>query len=598
MNIVRNIPFFFIILMLSSLSLAQDLSAKYPVISYFQVTNGLDVPQFEKGYTDFALADINMDGHLDLLSVGDHGSPFFNSDQHGIMVWFGDGQGNFSLHMEGNFGYGGIAVGDVNNDGFQDVGYGIHHNYSGTSFGDQLIEVVLGDGTGMNWTVWDEGLATNGETWGMFGTAFSDFNNDGYLDLVSTAFGCCAGIHVYINQTDGSWEQSYGFTGGNSGLIVRAIDIDGDGHMDFVANHQNGTAYFGDGTGNFIIIDNGLPMGTSRSGIDVSYWPGHEGAGISYINSSGGVVVYRWDNNSTTWTDLSGNLPQSGPYQMSQLHDMNSDGHVDVLAYGNKTFQLWLGDGTGNWTPDASFNINANPGYARSVRTGGDFDNNGYPDLVILNQELSGGFIQFDQSRLYVYFEGSVADSLWIKPVYPSGGENFYAGSVRFIEWISSVPGNIPSEVKIELSAHGPDGPWIMLGDNLPNNGKHQWIVPDYGSESCHLKLTVSTANGSDQQVIQVPFTIFGTPVDVHDLPGNRNAYLSIFPNPGKNVVSINSSQKINQIVFFDAMGRKILEIKEPDRVINLGHLPEGIHFYRVIFDNGMQTGGIWLKID
>ena len=43
-------------------------------------------------------------------------------------------------------GDGGIAVGDVNNDGHKDVGYGVHHNYSGTAWGDQLNEVVLGDG--------------------------------------------------------------------------------------------------------------------------------------------------------------------------------------------------------------------------------------------------------------------------------------------------------------------------------------------------------------------------------------------------------------------------------------------------------------------
>lgn len=577
---------------------AQVLRQWNPALTFVHITSGLDEPQFEKGYTDFALADINQDGHLDLLSVGDHGSPLFNSDQHGIMVWFGDGQGNFNLHMEGNFGYGGIAVGDVNNDGFQDVGYGIHHNYSGTGFGDQLIEVVLGDGSGVNWNVWDEGLATNGETWGMFGTSFADFNNDGYLDLVSTSFGCCAGIHVYINQADGSWVQSFGFTGGNSGLIVRAIDINGDGHMDFVANHQNGTAYFGDGTGNFTIVDDGLPTGTSRGGIDAAYWKVYQGAGISYINASGGLVVYRWDNNSGAWVDLSGNLPQSGPYQMSQLHDMDSDGHVDVLAYGNKTFQLWLGDGTGNWTPDASFNINANPGYARSVRTGGDFDNNGYPDLVILNQELSGGWIQFDQSRLYVFFENSVADSLWIKPVYPAGGESFYAGSVRFIEWISAVPGNIPSEVKIELSAHGPNGPWILVGENLPNNGRRQWTVPDYGSGSCHLKLTVSTANGSAQQVMQAPFTIYGTPVDVNDPSTAANKAIKFFPNPGKDNINIHSTVNVIRIIFYDLTGRKLLEIDEPGPVLNLAVLPAGIHFYRVICENDIQSVGKWIKIN
>jgi hypothetical protein len=119
-------------------------------LSYQRIINGLDQPDFDEGATDFVFDDINMDGHPDILSVGDHGSPNFNSAQHGILVWFGDGEGNFQHYMNGNFGYGGIAVGDVNNDGFKDVGFGVHHNYSTTNFGDQLIEVALGDGTGMN----------------------------------------------------------------------------------------------------------------------------------------------------------------------------------------------------------------------------------------------------------------------------------------------------------------------------------------------------------------------------------------------------------------------------------------------------------------
>ena len=36
-------------------------------------------------------ADINMDGFVDILSIGDHGCPNINATEHGIMVWFGDG---------------------------------------------------------------------------------------------------------------------------------------------------------------------------------------------------------------------------------------------------------------------------------------------------------------------------------------------------------------------------------------------------------------------------------------------------------------------------------------------------------------------------
>jgi hypothetical protein len=39
----------------------------------------------------------------------------------------------------------------------------------------------------MNWIPWDDGLATNGETYGMFGTDLSDINNDGLKDIYFTS---------------------------------------------------------------------------------------------------------------------------------------------------------------------------------------------------------------------------------------------------------------------------------------------------------------------------------------------------------------------------------------------------------------------------
>lgn len=565
-------------------------------VTYTRITNGLNVPEFEEGRTDFVLDDINMDGHLDLLSVGDHGSPLFNSDQHGIMVWFGDGHGNFQHFMNGQFGYGGIAVGDVNNDGFKDVGYGIHHNYSPTSFGDQILEVVLGDGTGMNWSLWDQGLATNGETWGMFGTAFADFNNNGFLDLVSISFGCCSGLQVYLNQNDGTWVRSFGFLNGNTSLLVRVFDINKDGFMDIISGHQFGTAYFGDGSGGFTNTDNGLPGAgnTSRAGFDVAYLNPDGQAGISFV-TSGKVEVYAWDNALNSWINFSGNLPASGSFQMTQLCDMNNDGFADVMAFGNRTFQLWLGDGSGNWTPDATFMTDGNPGLGRAMRTGGDFDNNGFPDLVILAQELSGGWIQFDKNFLYVYLENTPAENLWIKPVYPLGSETFYPGSVRLIEWRSSVPGNVNSTVTIEVSAFGPDGPWWLVAENLPNNGKHQWILPDLGSEDCFLRLTVNTGTESASVVTSNPFHIMGEPTSVASKISKEP--VTVHPNPGGEYIFLNKSEIVLKFVLMNMQGCKVLEVIEPATIIETAGLFSGIYFFEAKLNDNTTVSGKWVKL-
>ncbi|MEN9979835.1 MAG: VCBS repeat-containing protein, partial [candidate division WOR-3 bacterium] len=116
-------------------------------LNYAECSNGFQNPALEGGRTELEFADVNNDGNIDILSIGDHGSPYINTQEHGVMVWFGDGRGNWNVYQYGNFGYGGIAVGDVNGDGLLDVGYGMHHNYSGEDLGDDMLEVALGDGT-------------------------------------------------------------------------------------------------------------------------------------------------------------------------------------------------------------------------------------------------------------------------------------------------------------------------------------------------------------------------------------------------------------------------------------------------------------------
>ncbi|NTV83148.1 MAG: VCBS repeat-containing protein, partial [Bacteroidales bacterium] len=209
-------------------------TGRKPLITYIESSTGLASPEWEGGRTELEFADMNGDGNIDIITIGDHGNPGIQSGEQGIMVYFGDGQGNWSCQMGGDLGYGGIAAGDVNNDGLMDIGYGMHHDYSSTDLGDQLMEVALGDGTGTNWTPWDDGLATNGEDWGMFSTDFADVENDGDLDLGSISFGCCAGIHVYLNNMDGTWTQSFGFLDGNSDMIFQFGDMNNDGNMDFI----------------------------------------------------------------------------------------------------------------------------------------------------------------------------------------------------------------------------------------------------------------------------------------------------------------------------------------------------------------------------
>lgn len=563
-------------------------------LSYSRLTNGLGDPYFEGGHTDFSIDDINMDGHVDILTIGDHGSPFIGTNQHGICIWFGDGQGNFENFQFGDFGYGGIVVGDVNGDGLKDVGYGMHHDYSSTDLGDQILEVALGDGTGTSWTAWDDGLATNGETWGMFGTDFADVDNDGDLDLVSISFGSGAGLHVYLNQGDGSWEQSFGFLNGNSNLIVEFGDFNRDGNPDFIATHEFGTIYFGDGTGDFSNNDDGLPaLGAyeARRGVSVGDVNQDGAMDIAFVNSNGGVEMYYWDEAFTgSWISISGDLPASGSFDYTDIADMDGDGNNDLVAMANEIITIWLGDGTGNWTQETQFSLgeDADP---EAFRVGGDLDQNGLPDMVLLAE--TGSWPSY-QNVLYCYREDSPADDLNIRLLYPKGGESYHPGSVQFITWASEVPEGDSSSVTIEISAFGPEGPWWLLAEDIPNNGRHQWTVPDFGSEEVYLKFTVTYDTETATATTPTAFTIIGTPTGtgIETTPET----ISLFPNPGGDFVYLRNPQFISYVRFTDVSGRICFETEQPGDRVDLKNLPEGLYFYEIITNNGMRKNGKWVK--
>ncbi len=545
----------------------QDPSYRLP-LTYIESSFGLASPEWEGGNSELEFADINQDGNLDIITIGDHGNPGIQSGEQGIMVYFGDGQGNWSVQMEGDLGYGGIAAGDVNNDGFIDIGYGMHHNYSSTDLGDQLIEVALGNGTGIGWVPWDNGLATNGEDWGMFGTDFADVDNDGDLDLCSVSFGCCSGIHVYLNNLDGTWTQSWGFNGGNSGLIIQFGDINNDGAMDFAASHENGTAYFGDGNGGFVLNDTGLPSAGSlgRNGTSLGDVDKDGGMDLAFTSYAGGLFVYSFSETLNNWVNFSGNLPVSGVFEQTQLADMDMDGYTDLAAFGEGTIHVYLGDGNGNWTAGATVST-GEEGSCQAFRVGGDADHNGRPDFVLL-EEVNISWFTY-QNYLKFFKENSLPYSLAIHPVYPGGNELLRPGSVRFIDWTCAVPpgDKVTSQVRLELSTTGPDGPWTLIASQLPDNGRYQWTVPQENSADCYIRYTATSGIMTESAVTPAAFAITDGMIGVEERgsgEAGKRGSLEIWPNPAGDVVncqlSIVNCQFNVWVTIYDAFGRKVQE--------------------------------------
>jgi len=572
--------------------------------TYVESSSGLNNPFLEGGRTEVELADMNNDGNLDIISVGDHGSPYINTAEHGVMIWFGNGSGtNWSVVQIGNFGYGGVAIGDVNNDGKLDVGYGIHHNYSGEDLGDQILEVALGNGFGTDWTAWDNGLATNGESWGMFCTDFADVDCDGDLDIGSNAFGCCAGVHIYLNNANGSWTQSFGFTGGNSSMDFVFGDVNNDGYPDFATSHQNGTVYINDHTGNFTVARAGYSDGPDLGDID------NDGTDeLSIVNNNGGVEVWKWSEGNN-WTSISNGLPVSGGYEATQIYDMNSDGFGEVAAFGTGLITIWLGDGTGSWIQAAQFNL-PSPGYFKAFRIDGDADHNGYADIVLVDEE--GTWINY-QNHLRFFKESSPADSITIRPVYPFTNKKINVQSVQTIKWISEVPSGVSSLVKLELSTNDINGPWNTIAVDLPNNGHYQWIIPESAAstDTCRIRYTVYTSTDTISSINPEGFFIIGQLVisdEQNKIPEEFILYQN-YPNPFNPSTVISYQLPVASIVtlkVYDILGNEIatlvngekpagnyeVEFNSHSGLSGIRDLPSGIYFYQLLVSAGRSPDG------
>lgn len=507
----------FVILLLSTTSftgskiaIQKEMNPITDSITFVEKSAGLETPAKEGGNTELELADINNDGNLDVISVGDHGSPYIGTDQHGIMVWFGDGIDTWSVVQVGDFGYGGIEAGDLNLDGNLDVVWSIHHNYGPPGFGDTLIGAALGDGTGTNWIPWATGLGTSGEDYGMFECALADFDCNGLLDLISQSFGYGQGYHMYQNHGDGTWSQVWVLSGANNNNMLETADFNADGFPDFAGNREGTHVFFGDGAFNFEMTQTGLPGGL-WNGLDCGDM-NNDGRDDLVVGSGTGICCYTYDPANNDWNSVSNGLPTSGDYY-PQFGDINGDGFLDIVGYVGPNGYAYLGDGNGNWVLDGTFSMPAT-GYFSAFVVDGDFDHDGREDAVVQAEEGSG----------YVYENKLKAFSPWQEPTQlsalvqsPHGGETFRSGSIRNIRWLSGVPASQGAAmVDIQISHHGVSGPWETIASDIPNNGCYQWLVDTGGSNNCRIKITATTSSASASAISAADFTILGFTVDAH----------------------------------------------------------------------------------
>jgi len=199
------------------------------------------------------------------------------------------------------------------------------------------------------------GLNINGQAGGVI---VDDFNNDGYLDIVTSGWGDGDAMHYFQNNKDGTFsdltEQS-GLAGITGGLNIQQTDYNNDGNIDIFVSRG---AWHTNGFGN-------QPSSLLRNNGDGTFTDVTTVSGLLFFEPTQAAV---WaDFNNDGWLDLFVGA-ESPPNMMDK-----GGAHPCALYINNH-------DGTfTNVAAKAHCDITA---FVKGA-TAADYNNDGWPDIFI-----------------------------------------------------------------------------------------------------------------------------------------------------------------------------------------------------------------------
>ena len=325
--------------------------------------------QVGKGSGTLIFADVNGDRRLDLLSR--------HLLERLLVVRIGDGRGGFrasdAATVRFDYGFGGMAVADLNGDGHVDVAV--------TPGQRDFVDVLLGSGTGefrkapgSPFTVTDAEEPFNKRT-----IRLLDLNEDGNLDIVTAngrrrnTFGVLFG--------DGKGRLSRGpeveIDTGQDGYVLDFADLNGDRHLDVVSVSRRGyedadagrvIVRFGDGRGKFSPSSQSpLASLAGPRSVTIADFNGDRHPDIAIAHSTGLLSLLTNDGRGA-FSPAEGSPVSLGVDGHSVVaQDVNRDGRVDLVCANVDAVAVFIRDGA-RFVPAPGSPYRAGPGsYSATV---------------------------------------------------------------------------------------------------------------------------------------------------------------------------------------------------------------------------------------
>jgi hypothetical protein len=299
----------------------------------FQSVNIITSPADHTASWSIAAGDIDGNGYNDLMYGGGQGSTFMYANSTGTgftEVSFP----NYIFSQRTN-------MVDINNDGHLDA-FVCHDVDANVAF--------FNDGEG-NLT-FNQGLL--GLTCGNYGSLWTDYDNDGDMDMFVAKCGCDPVDLLMRNNGDGSFTNvapALGFADSHQSWSSAWGDFDNDGDMDVLVGASSSGYHKlmennGDGTFTNITAGSGIDTFTGQS----IEWTTHDFDNNGYLDILGGNGLLMNMGDMTFVQNASS--PGNGP-----IGDLNNDGFLDVYTGG--TIQRNNGNDN-NWLKIATVGVISN----------------------------------------------------------------------------------------------------------------------------------------------------------------------------------------------------------------------------------------------
>ncbi|MDB5329711.1 MAG: hypothetical protein JWP03_862 [Phycisphaerales bacterium] len=299
-----------------------------------------------------AVADLNRDGRLDIVSSGNP-----------ISVLLGNGDGTFtSIPIAGDGSNSPtIAVADVNMDSKPDLV---------TDFG---VRLGNGDGTFQPLIPYFTGPYPSG-------IAVADLNGDNRPDVI-VGDGYYNGFRMFLGNGDGSFKPSKLYATSGAPAFFSAVDINSDNFPDLVAvSSFNGyvSVSVAKGDGTFQPQQN-IAVGASFHYAGTADVNGDTKPDLLLLDSSNWKVGIMLGNGDGTFQPPV-SYATDGPNSLIAA-DVNGDGKLDLVVSSNQTtglIDVLLGNGDGTFQTRVAFAVGT---YPQAIAVG-DFNGDGEADIV------------------------------------------------------------------------------------------------------------------------------------------------------------------------------------------------------------------------